>query len=100
MRGCSQTVWSSLFFSSRRRHTRLTCDWSSDVCSSDLLDGPKGNIPSPFIFFLKFRYKVSLGKFFYDDSIISRHNRDLAGLSTRTVLLHLESRVCTVIVRE
>src|SRR5690242_11244039 len=27
-------VW--FFFSSRRRHTRLTCDWSSDVCSSDL----------------------------------------------------------------
>src|SRR3989344_699067 len=26
------------FFSSRRRHTRLTCDWSSDVCSSDLKD--------------------------------------------------------------
>src|SRR6516225_11091381 len=25
------------FFYSRRRHTRLTCDWSSDVCSSDLL---------------------------------------------------------------
>src|SRR5438477_774656 len=25
------------FFSSRRRHTRLTCEWSSDVCSSDLL---------------------------------------------------------------
>src|SRR5690242_21676712 len=28
------------FFSSRRRHTRLTCDWSSDVCSSDLLSIP------------------------------------------------------------
>src|SRR5689334_23729750 len=26
------------FFSSRRRHTRWNCDWSSDVCSSDLLD--------------------------------------------------------------
>src|SRR5438477_5104129 len=26
------------FFSSRRRHTRLTCDWSSDVCSSDLVE--------------------------------------------------------------
>src|SRR6266571_6109622 len=26
------------FFSSRRRHTRLTCDWSSDVCSSDLIE--------------------------------------------------------------
>src|SRR4051812_49645630 len=29
-------ILSSFFFSSRRRHTRLTCDWSSDVCSSDL----------------------------------------------------------------
>src|SRR2546430_82036 len=24
-----------VFFSSRRRHTRFDCDWSSDVCSSD-----------------------------------------------------------------
>src|SRR5205807_2925923 len=28
------------FFSSRRRHTRLQGDWSSDVCSSDLLTEP------------------------------------------------------------
>src|SRR5947207_15900918 len=27
------------FFSSRRRHTRSLCDWSSDVCSSDLARG-------------------------------------------------------------
>src|SRR5260370_5389765 len=27
---------SIFFFSSRRRHTRFKCDWSSDVCSSDL----------------------------------------------------------------
>src|SRR5688572_7748975 len=27
----------TVFFSSRRRHTRFDCDWSSDVCSSDLL---------------------------------------------------------------
>src|SRR3712207_7780505 len=26
------------FFSSRRRHTRYWRDWSSDVCSSDLVD--------------------------------------------------------------
>src|SRR5689334_16582107 len=26
------------FFSSRRRHTRWNCDWSSDVCSSDLVE--------------------------------------------------------------
>src|SRR5690242_13987724 len=30
------------FFSSRRRHTRLTCDWSSDVCSSDLFAPHRG----------------------------------------------------------
>src|SRR5260370_12514178 len=28
---------SIFFFSSRRRHTRFKCDWSSDVCSSDLV---------------------------------------------------------------
>src|SRR5689334_23867056 len=30
------------FFSSRRRHTRWNCDWSSDVCSSDLELAPAG----------------------------------------------------------
>src|SRR5256885_3418578 len=30
------------FFSSRRRHTRLQGDWSSDVCSSDLLETDAG----------------------------------------------------------
>src|SRR5438477_5440643 len=33
------------FFSSRRRHTRLTCDWSSDVCSSDLASGDEQVAP-------------------------------------------------------
>src|SRR5438093_9970673 len=33
------------FFSSRRRHTRLVSDWSSDVCSSDL-----GTSPGPRFF--------------------------------------------------
>src|SRR5438034_11736856 len=31
------------FFSSRRRHTRSLCDWSSDVCSSDLVLADKRN---------------------------------------------------------
>src|SRR6266480_7009047 len=35
------------FFSSRRRHTRLTCDWSSDVCSSDLEPLVPGAIKVP-----------------------------------------------------
>src|SRR2546430_14593156 len=39
------------FFSSRRRHTRFDCDWSSDVCSSDLIGtgptriSPEGPVP-------------------------------------------------------
>src|SRR3989475_9343094 len=32
------------FFSSRRRHTRFDCDWSSDVCSSDLMDRDAKNV--------------------------------------------------------
>src|SRR5256885_6620785 len=34
---CIGGTW-IFFFSSRRRHTRLQGDWSSDVCSSDLAD--------------------------------------------------------------
>src|SRR4030066_2013572 len=37
-------------FSSRRRHTRFKCDWSSDVCSSDLkieiIAKPRGKRPT------------------------------------------------------
>src|SRR2546430_5803299 len=34
--GCSFSFEEAIFFfSSRRRHTRFDCDWSSDVCSSD-----------------------------------------------------------------
>src|SRR5690242_20817550 len=39
---CLFIIFFFFFFSSRRRHTRLTCDWSSDVCSSDLqVDGDR-----------------------------------------------------------
>ena len=34
--GRRETSTGRFFFSSRRRHTRLQGDWSSDVCSSDL----------------------------------------------------------------
>src|SRR5205085_6501722 len=34
-------------FSSRRRHTRFDCDWSSDVCSSDLVT-PGEHLPLEF----------------------------------------------------
>src|SRR5436190_12696210 len=40
------------FFSSRRRHTISLCDWSSDVCSSDLaLRGPLSLASLPLAFY-------------------------------------------------
>src|SRR2546430_4052165 len=41
--GCIVHTIFLFFFSSRRRHTRFDCDWSSDVCSSDLA------APSPWV---------------------------------------------------
>src|SRR5205085_6796605 len=38
-------VYGCFFFSSRRRHTRFDCDWSSDVCSSDLEYTNAGGVP-------------------------------------------------------
>src|ERR1039458_3011628 len=36
----ASSIFALSFFSSRRRHTRCLSDWSSDVCSSDLSQGP------------------------------------------------------------
>src|SRR2546429_3676928 len=36
--GATRCSLVNLFFSSRRRHSRCSRDWSSDVCSSDLCD--------------------------------------------------------------
>src|SRR5690606_15305155 len=36
--GMTHHMVASFFFSSRRRHTRFSRDWSSDVCSSDLAE--------------------------------------------------------------
>src|SRR5215211_583776 len=38
------------FFSSRRRHTRSLCDWSSDVCSSDLVETPSGRARVAYVY--------------------------------------------------
>src|SRR5215469_18065050 len=40
-------IFNCFFFSSRRRHTRSLRDWSSDMCSSDLIACfPVGSVPS------------------------------------------------------
>src|SRR6516164_10730111 len=41
----AKTESRNFFFSSRRRHTRWNCDWSSDVCSSDLDVNASGKGP-------------------------------------------------------
>src|SRR5438093_6001788 len=46
-----RVAW-TFFFSSRRRHTRLVSDWSSDVCSSDLAKGA-GTGPFEFVEWVK-----------------------------------------------
>src|SRR5438270_13470299 len=53
------------FFSSRRRHTRFDCDWSSDVCSSDL-DGFSGSLSGlvlTVLTFLLLRNEQQVGTF-------------------------------------
>src|SRR5467141_4628732 len=48
------------FFSSRRRHTRFKCDWSSDVCSSDLVDPEFGRTTDPVRMYMREMGSVEL----------------------------------------
>src|SRR5438105_10252908 len=54
----------SFFFSSRRRHTRSTRDWSSDVCSSDLWDdwgGYDDHVATPAVEYTPDNVQVAFG---------------------------------------
>src|SRR5256884_5761395 len=53
------------FFSSRRRHTRCSRDWSSDVCSSDLINGGQ-----------QFGYEVTVEGISIDSGYITAGNTD------------------------
>src|SRR2546427_9452278 len=57
-----------LFFSSRRRHTRFDCDWSSDVCSSDLRWSEPVSLPSERFrdFFTYNQMVYAKGQLFYE----------------------------------
>src|SRR5690606_41147605 len=48
------------FFSSRRRHTRFSRDWSSDVCSSDLSEAQGSG--GPDLTHVASRYSLGLGR--------------------------------------
>src|SRR2546430_13030009 len=70
------------FFSSRRRHTRFDCDWSSDVCSSDLIISSFVNLHySPYVcgpYIVNFGqgdrhpYSVSFTKKYFKDEQLSQ----------------------------
>src|SRR5437868_11431283 len=82
---------SLFFFSSRRRHTRSKRDWSSDVCSSDLIGLPAallrrvGAVPS---YYLKY--------FYAHDAVVARQReerpRAVAVAETERELLRSEER--------
>src|ERR1039457_7483323 len=47
MKNGARKYVTNVFFSSRRRHTRIQGDWSSDVCSSDLYTSLHARSPAP-----------------------------------------------------
>src|SRR2546422_2048725 len=78
---------SGFFFSSRRRHTRCSRDWSSDVCSSDLIRSlaiqGKANAAPP-------RSAWLIESWFWDDCQPVRSEEHTSELQSR---LHLVCRL-------
>src|SRR3990167_6620832 len=56
-------------FSSRRRHTRFDCDWSSDVCSSDLDHGTAHHHHAPELGVNGEHQKHAHGSSHHDDAL-------------------------------
>src|SRR2546430_3609175 len=74
-----------IFFSSRRRHTRFDCDWSSDVCSSDLTTSALVSEPRP----------ARIGAAFcprYPDARSEEHTSELQSQSNLVCRLLLEKK--------
>src|SRR5688572_384834 len=90
------------FFSSRRRHTRFDCDWSSDVCSSDLavakLGGNRGDVvqAAQGMADVLDKLSVQLGNEFGEDSllIIAAYGQGAAGdtMKMRNMLQDLANK--------
>src|SRR2546430_11441766 len=73
------------FFSSRRRHTRFDCDWSSDVCSSDL--GFENSVSADF-----FTVPLRVAKKTYWPSRSEEHTSELQSQSNLVCRLLLEKK--------
>src|SRR2546429_1684972 len=66
------------FFSSRRRHTRCSRDWSSDVCSSDLIDHGKTTLTAAITKVLSLKGEAEFRPF---DSIDSAPEEKARGIT-------------------
>src|SRR5436190_5331952 len=97
--GCFMTLLVSysivlifFFFSSRRRHTRSLCDWSSDVCSSDLTKGNQWSFfPSGAV-----SWRISQEEFLRNSKSISDLKLRLSyGLSGNQAVASLQDRKST-----
>src|SRR2546430_3739505 len=64
------------FFSSRRRHTIFDCDWSSDVCSSDL-----AILVLPVVYWIYRSYRTYLDRLEAE----KKHTEAIADLHLRTI---------------
>src|SRR2546430_3789492 len=74
------------FFSSRRRHTRFDCDWSSDVCSSDL------TMQQDFFRIISKEYNLFLGLVERRQASLNElASRQQAWMQSQSKLLELES---------
>src|SRR5690242_7255266 len=67
------------FFSSRRRHTRLTCDWSSGVCSSDLRETGRDPVAMRRANMVRtFPYRTATGAVYDSGDYVARLDEALA----------------------
>src|SRR2546430_17475559 len=82
------------FFSSRRRHTRFDCDWSSDVCSSDLLQ--TGTLNADPFFEYAYNYDGNyqgIGGSAYTQDKFQLHQRSFESNSVTNFMRSEERRV-------
>src|SRR2546430_11827241 len=75
-----EAVLAYFFFSSRRRHTIFDCDWSSDVCSSDLYSSMLGSRKPVTVLFSDLVGFTSLSERADPAALVAQLNRYLSAM--------------------
>src|SRR5699024_11263221 len=88
-----RSVHESFFFSSRRRHTRSKRDWSSDVCSSDLVGFGAQSIIGDFLsgFFILSERQFGVGDYVSFDGTSSATEGTVVALTLRATKVRTPS---------